>query len=269
LLRDRRSIDGAAALAVFRPIAGTSLFAFAAVREDTALAPYRSLERNILGFAAIAMLAISLPIVLIASRSLREMRRLARLEQRYAEERQLARTDPLTGLANRSLFDEHHRRLHERVGATGPGYVLAIIDVDRFKALNDSRGHHAGDAALQQIAASLISSLRSADCVARIGGDEFGVLMPGCSAENAGPVLVRLHRALQLASSSADLNLGYSIGAVGVNDASASAAVVRSEADALMYATKREGGGVRVAAWQDGMLATALGGYSPLMRHAA
>jgi diguanylate cyclase (GGDEF)-like protein len=147
--------------------------------------------------------------------------------------------------------------------------VRAVRDVDRFKALNDQRGHHAGDAALQQIAATLVSSLRSADCVARIGGDEFAILMPGCSAENAGPVLVRLHRALQLASASADLGLGFSIGAVGVQDVTTSTAAVRSEADMLMYETKRDGGGVRLASWQHGALASSIGGYCPVLRHAA
>jgi diguanylate cyclase (GGDEF)-like protein len=111
--------------------------------------------------------------------------------------RQLAhhsRTDPLTGLLNRRGFAE------ASAGAFGPpgdaGVTLVLIDLDLFKQYNDVNGHHAGDDLLRWVGAELRAAVRPSDAVARIGGDEFAVLLPDTDAEAALPVVERLDRRL-------------------------------------------------------------------------
>jgi len=91
--------------------------------------------------------------------------------------------DPLTGLPNRELF----RRVVERAVERGPhaGGALALVDLDRFKEVNDTLGHHAGDELLQVVGRRLTEALRTDDTVARLGGDEFGILLPGESDRTA------------------------------------------------------------------------------------
>jgi diguanylate cyclase (GGDEF)-like protein len=101
-----------------------------------------------------------------------------RVEALVAELREAAATDPLTGLLNRRAFAE--RFGHELAVArrTGRPFALVLLDVDQFKAINDRHGHAAGDAALVDLAATLTGTLRAVDTVARIGGDEFALLLP-------------------------------------------------------------------------------------------
>jgi diguanylate cyclase (GGDEF)-like protein len=101
------------------------------------------------------------------------------------------------GLPNRRLFDDrfaHARSLAER---QGHGLAVVVLDLDGFKALNDTRGHAAGDEVLRGVAAALISACRDSDTVARIGGDEFAVLCEGLDAAEHAPALAeRLRSAL-------------------------------------------------------------------------
>lgn len=121
-------------------------------------------------------------------------------------------TDPLTGLPNRRVMD---RSLEEQISRVerglSPSLTLALIDVDHFKAYNDSFGHAAGDARLSQLGKVLMSAVRPYDSVARIGGEEFAVLLPDTSAADALAVIERLrttvertawpHRTITLTSS--------------------------------------------------------------------
>ena len=96
---------------------------------------------------------------------------------RHAAEREhQSLHDPLTGLGNRELFRRAAERAVERSGEPG---ALVLVDLDRFKEVNDTFGHHAGDELLQVVARRLRDSLRTDDVVARLGGDEFGILLPG------------------------------------------------------------------------------------------
>lgn len=107
-----------------------------------------------------------------------------------------ARTDALTGLANRRAFDEElSRRLSQRQ-RQGTPLCLQIIDIDRYKTLNDTYGHLLGDAVLKEIAYRLSETARHMDIVARIGGDEFAVLLPGCSLDEASHAAERLRSAI-------------------------------------------------------------------------
>ncbi len=99
--------------------------------------------------------------------------------------RRVAMTDPLTGLPNRQALDELLEREVARCARFGTPLSVAILDVDRFKEINDSSGHMAGDNLLATLAANLRRGLRAVDVLARFGGDEFVAIMPGCMLQDA------------------------------------------------------------------------------------
>ena len=107
-----------------------------------------------------------------------------------AQVRALAATDDLTGLPNRRSWNE---RLSSALKAGGPELIcVAVVDLDDFKALNDGQGHHVGDAVLGANARAWQAELRPNDLLARIGGDEFGLLLPACDLAGAEQVVERL-----------------------------------------------------------------------------
>ncbi|HXF31634.1 MAG TPA: GGDEF domain-containing protein [Solirubrobacterales bacterium] len=112
--------------------------------------------------------------------------------------RQLAHyslTDPLTGVLNRRGFTASWRRAPSR-GYAAPRATLVLIDLDRFKHVNDSDGHHAGDNLLRWVGSELSATVRAGDSVARIGGDEFAVLLPDTDARAAAPLVERIEERL-------------------------------------------------------------------------
>ena len=114
------------------------------------------------------------------------------LHRQIANEAGLARTDPLTKVHNRRSFLEHAGMEMERSRRYGHPISVVYIDVDNFKIINDSFGHKAGDALLQSVAENIASNVRRADIVARVGGDEFALLMPETTAGGAERALERL-----------------------------------------------------------------------------
>ncbi|MCB2115098.1 MAG: diguanylate cyclase [Rhodobacteraceae bacterium] len=117
-----------------------------------------------------------------------------RLRASVADGLKLAMTDPLTGLHNRRYALPHLARIAERARAAGRQFAVMVLDLDRFKAINDTLGHAAGDAVLVAVAERLKSNLRAVDLIARIGGEEFLVALPDITLEGAHATAERLRR---------------------------------------------------------------------------
>ena len=144
---------------------------------------------------------------------------------------QLAATDSLTGLKNRREFDRMLRTIPRE-----PFAVLAI-DVDHFKAVNDDNGHDAGDVHLRSIATTLSLVVRGWDVLARIGGDEFAVLLPGAGADEAAKVAERMRVAVySVPSSPARISVGWASAPAGADPQT-----VWTAADMSLYRAKRSG----------------------------
>ena len=112
--------------------------------------------------------------------------KIARQKARISALEDLATTDDLTGIKNRRGFHEMFLREIERCSrGTGKGGLLIIIDLDHFKAVNDTFGHPAGDAALKLVARTLSGSIRKTDVAARLGGDEFALILADATGEHA------------------------------------------------------------------------------------
>ncbi|HSI56123.1 MAG TPA: diguanylate cyclase [Ideonella sp.] len=150
--------------------------------------------------------------------------------------------DRLTGLANRASFEVLLEEATAR--AIEQPFCALFIDLDRFKQVNDSGGHAAGDALLRGIARELALHLRKSDTVARLGGDEFGVLLPQCPIPRARVIAHTLRAAVEsyrLEWEGAAYAVGASIGLVASNGTHASGADVMRAADAACYEAKRLG----------------------------
>lgn len=108
-----------------------------------------------------------------------------------------ATTDALTGLSNRRLFDERLHLEWERARRQKIQLAIAVIDIDHFKGFNDTYGHPAGDECLKQVARAIADTCRSIDLAARLGGEEFAVLLPGINADNAAIMAERLRTKIE------------------------------------------------------------------------
>jgi diguanylate cyclase (GGDEF)-like protein len=163
-----------------------------------------------------------------------------RLEDAQAELQLMVTTDPLTGCGNRRHFDDiiaRELRRHERYRIP---LSLLFIDIDRFKAVNDTLGHEAGDRVLKAVARFLLRSIRDADYVFRWGGDEFLILI-SCSGEEALEKAAELHSAFVGSPDAADLppGVGLSYGAVEVPPYTTDILPLVKLADERMYLNKR------------------------------
>ncbi len=154
-----------------------------------------------------------------------------------------AATDDLTGLPNRRAFDEQLARELRRAHRDGGEVALALLDLDRFKQLNDSSGHLAGDRALRVLADVIRNEVRGRDWPARVGGDEFAVLLPRADAEQATRVADRLRAAIEDEFADGPLALLASVGVATSGGRELSADQLLAEADGALYAAKGRGGG--------------------------
>ncbi|MCZ2495964.1 diguanylate cyclase [Xylophilus sp. Kf1] len=110
----------------------------------------------------------------------------------------LSLRDPLTGLANRRQFRAAVDREMDRVARSGESALLLMLDIDRFKNVNDSYGHIAGDHVLQAVARILTACVRPMDVLARYGGEEFAIVLPGCQSAAFGQVVAeRIREAIE------------------------------------------------------------------------
>lgn len=163
-----------------------------------------------------------------------------RLETAQQELRQMVVTDSLTGTRNRRFFDEVIGRELQRHRRYGTPLSIVFIDVDRFKAINDTLGHETGDRVLKDVAAFLLKNIREADYVFRWGGDEFLVLI-SCNEAEAVRRAVALQQAFAKSSTIADLppGVGLSIGCVEVPEDTEDIMPLVQAADERMYVDKK------------------------------
>jgi len=173
---------------------------------------------------------------LTALRSHSEHHRLVREHGAVAAQ---ALQDPLTGLPNRRALDLRLREIS--TSANGQPCAIALIDLDRFKAVNDARSHAAGDAVLRAVASSLRTALRAQDLVVRYGGDEFVVVLPATTLPVAQAVLTRATRAVAELPVDTGAGVTMSVGVVRMPPAGSPDAAL-ADADAAMYRAKRAGG---------------------------
>ncbi|MCW3033500.1 MAG: diguanylate cyclase/phosphodiesterase [Solirubrobacterales bacterium] len=162
-----------------------------------------------------------------------EVRKLSGIRDRQA------RTDDLTGLANRRQFYAHLNGAIEGCRARGASFALLMIDLDHFKELNDTLGHHSGDLLLQQIGPRMQSVVRG-DAVARLGGDEFGLILRDASA--AAATAERIHQALARPFELGEetVSVQASVGIAVFPDDAQSADAMLQRADVAMYQAKTD-----------------------------
>jgi diguanylate cyclase (GGDEF)-like protein len=192
----------------------------------------------LIGGVGISMAALLAALILVWSRN----ERMRRLEREASH-------DPLTGLGNRRSFDDGLRREVARSRRQGTSGAMLMIDLDDFKRVNDTGGHPAGDRLLKEVAGLLRRRVRETDVLARIGGDEFAIVLPNTGVEEAKLVAEAIGTTIrENARPDSDDPVTASIGiAVFGEDPRLSPESIASEADTAMYAAK-DGGrdGVRV-----------------------
>lgn len=153
--------------------------------------------------------------------------------------------DMLTRLPNRASFEQRLKVLLMPQENQRMHHVLAFVDLDRFKAVNDSAGHAAGDALLRELSTLMMRQLRGSDFLARLGGDEFGMLLPECSLEDASEIASRLVATIsqyQFLWKGHEFSVGASAG-LTIFDSSSNAVEVMTQADIACYQAKNSGRG--------------------------
>jgi two-component system, cell cycle response regulator len=180
---------------------------------------------------------------------LQRKRQADRLRASVRDGLRLAVIDPLTGLYNRRYATPHLARIDARARESGRGYAVMALDLDRFKAINDTHGHGAGDAVLVEVADRLRDGLRVSDMVARIGGEEFLVVLSDTTLDEAQVVAERLRSRIEetpirlpaRGTVSITLSIGLAMGGgAGLGEAATVEEVV-SRADNALLAAKAEG----------------------------
>lgn len=205
--------------------------------------PTQLLSNRVNGITA-CVLGLSLSILLWRKFTV-ITRQHAQLADANAALEQLTRLDGLTGLFNRTTFVEMSRRELARAQRSGDPTVILLMDLDHFKLTNDSWGHPAGDAVLQHVGKVLTGAVRQTDLVGRLGGEEFMVLLPGTTAQDACLLAEKLRRRLE--DSPAHWNGTAITSTVSIGIASTNAAQNRSfehlyqQADQALYQAKQRG----------------------------
>jgi diguanylate cyclase (GGDEF)-like protein/PAS domain S-box-containing protein len=165
--------------------------------------------------------------------------------RREMELRQEADHDVLTGLYNRRFFDATFARAVEDACEKEAALSLCILDIDHFKGVNDNYGHPVGDVALRAISTRLGTALRSNDVLARVGGEEFAIILPNTPESDALHIAERCRRIIEAdpvkASDALEVHLTISIGVTSLNAGNGSASKLFAEADEALYEAKNSG----------------------------
>ena len=181
----------------------------------------------------------------------------SRLQERLDNARQqiffLTNHDPLTGLPNRKALEERLESALATAKSQGSTHALLYVDIDFFHRINDSFGHLAGDELLRRLTPILQSTLRDGEMLARIGGDEFAVLLENCSADFAHAAATQLRDAVQAWQfewGDKAFQVGVSVGVVAITRLAPSLSAILSEADTACFTAKEQGRN-RVFAFHD------------------
>jgi diguanylate cyclase (GGDEF)-like protein len=185
--------------------------------------------------------------------------------QRYQLQQQLelrSNTDPLTGVSNRRHFMPLLEREVSMAGRMEQKVSLVIVDIDHFKSINDAYGHPAGDEVIRKVAALCGGACRARDVVARIGGEEFAILLPDCDLDQAAMVAERVRqatdKALFVVHGREPIRFTASLGVAEFGGSDGSALDLFARADAALYAAK--------AAGRNRVIAAEMGGSKPHVR---
>lgn len=193
--------------------------------------PMHAVHRHVAYWNALVWLAFFLLITII----------IAELKVLYLRERQLSRVDNLTGVATRLAFYEVAEGEKNRARRYQHSMTIAYLDLDHFKTVNDSMGHAVGDKALVAVARTIGKTIRQTDTVARMGGDEFAIILPNTRKDAAGHVLSKVLRALDEAMLQGEYPVTFSIGAVTFLTPPESLQEMIQQADKVMYSIKSTG----------------------------
>lgn len=167
----------------------------------------------------------------------------SKVKARMQEEQLRARTDPLTGLPNRTSYDQHMSTEHERWQRYGTQFSMAVGDIDFFKKINDQLGHLAGDRVLRLVAKVLKHNLRSSDFIARYGGEEFVILFPSTGADEALLATEKLRQAIaespfNFKGERVEVTLSFGVAQVRQGD---DPEALFTRADQALYLSKQQG----------------------------
>jgi diguanylate cyclase (GGDEF)-like protein/PAS domain S-box-containing protein len=184
----------------------------------------------------------------VVVRDVSEVRGLARQMSYQASH------DALTGLVNRREFERRLEESLETAHANEARHVLCYLDLDRFKVVNDTCGHMAGDGMLREVAALIKETVRDSDTVGRLGGDEFGLLLVGCPLEKARQIaddVVRKVTDYRFVWKDKIFNIGVSVGLIEISRESGAPDELMSAADSACYVAKKQGNHVHVYSARD------------------
>ena len=196
----------------------------------------------VMAVAAIVFFISSVRATLFLGRTLQDNFMLKhQLERSNRQAERLARIDDLTGLYNRMAFYENGKVLMDSCRRNKEDISMIHMDVDNFKIINDSHGHAAGDVVLKKIGEILLQRFRQSDVVARIGGEEFGILLPGTPLKQAVQLAEKLrdeisHTKFAIQDTTIDVSASFGV-ANGVSDVES----IVKQADKLMYQSKESG----------------------------
>ena len=177
--------------------------------------------------------------------------------------------DALIGLVNRCEFERRLEEALEMAHSNESRNVLCYLDLDRFKVVNDSCGHMAGDGMLREVAALIKETVRDSDTVGRLGGDEFGLLLSGCPLEKARQIaddVVNKVNDYRFVWKDKIFNIGVSVGLIEISRESGAPEEVMSAADSACYVAKRQGNHVHVYSARDEAVARHRGEIQWLQR---
>ena len=169
-----------------------------------------------------------------------------RLRQNYEDSLSMALTDSLTGLFNRRYLNAHLSRIIGRIAETHKPVAAILFDVDFFKHTNDNYGHQVGDEVLKELANRVSRNLRNFDMIARIGGEEFVIIMPDASVEAAAMVAERLRQTIaekpfKVSHKKGRVSITISLGVAATEDAAEQADSLIKRADDCLYDAKKRG----------------------------